>query len=228
MGLTDYLGIVVFGGFGRWWIIFPRSVAHFYSRFHAGRIQIPKPAAIRVIGCAWVALVLTVVLTVQRSFTIPPAPRPLTTSETSDDLTWRFHKQISEAERQHILDGPFTTVTSTELMPPPVKRAFATITGERFALASAGEKYQVTDVISEPGLPFRRLVFAGSTADRWFIHYERGGRGVSFAVVVFGMSADGTLSFLWGGSGFERAQDLPQLRQMVAAGRFTDCASCSW
>jgi len=77
-----------------------------------------------------------------------------------------YHKRLSPAERNHILDGSFTNVTKTEAMPPIVKRAFATITAEpSFALANPGQKFQVTDVVIDRGLPRRRLIFAGAQGE---------------------------------------------------------------
>jgi hypothetical protein len=84
----------------------------------------------------------------------------------------QFHKRLSAAEKEHILDSPFAEVTKMEAMPANVKQAFAKITGEpSFALVNPGEKYQVTDVAVERGLPRRRLVFAGVRGDEWFVHY---------------------------------------------------------
>ena len=144
-------------------------------------------------------------------------------------LAQHFHKQLSRAEREHILDGPFTVVPTTEAMPSKVKQAFAEITAEHsFALANPGQKYQVTDVVSEPGLPFRRLLFAGVKDDEWFIHYERGGRGHGYSVIVFKVDAQQRLQFLWGGVGFRGAKNLDELRKMVAAGQFSDDVASAW
>jgi hypothetical protein len=74
---------------------------------------------------------------------------------------------LSAAEKEHILDSPFTEVTKTEAMPANAKQAFAKITGEpSFALANPGQEYQVMDVVVDRGLSRRRLVFAGSTGRR--------------------------------------------------------------
>jgi hypothetical protein len=136
----------------------------------------------------------------------------------------QFHKQLSAAEKEHILDSPFTMVARTEAMPANVKQAFANITGEpSFALANPGQKYQVTDVVVDrTPLPFRRLVFAGVEADEWFVHYERGGRGHSYSVLVFKVDRQNRVHFVWGGVGSHGAKNLEQLRKMVAAGQFSD------
>jgi len=159
---------------------------------------------------------------------VPSAPVVMTAKST-DDLPSRFHRMLSNAEKQHILDGQFSVLTSTEAMPPRLKEAFVMITGLRqFEMANPGQKYQVTDVISEPGLPSRRLLFAGVSGDKWFVHYERGGYGRSYAVVVFGVEPQGTVRFLWGGTGFYVARNLADLRRAIAAGRFSDDLPHYW
>ena len=141
----------------------------------------------------------------------------------------RFHKRLSSAEKEHILEGPFTVMASTEAMPANVKQAFAEITGEpSFALANPGQKYQVTDFISDPRLPDRRLLFAGVKGDEWFIHYERGGRGHSYSVIVFKVTTPYRLQFLWGGAGANGAKHIDELRKMIAAGRFLDDLPNYW
>jgi hypothetical protein len=141
----------------------------------------------------------------------------------------QFHKQLSAVEKDHVLDSPFTMVQRTEAMPTNVKQAFAKITGEAsFELADPGQKYQVTDVVGDRGLPFRRLVFAGVKDDEWFIHYERGGRGHGYYVIVFKVDAQHGLQFLWGGAGFHGAKNLDELRKLVAAGQFSDDATYYW
>src|SRR5258708_3752595 len=98
----------------------------------------------------------------------------------------QFHKQLSATEKEHILDSSFTMVARTEAMPANVKQAFAKITGEpSFALANPGQKYQVTDVVVDRDLPFRRLVFAGVEADEWFVHYGQGARADNYIFHVF-------------------------------------------
>lgn len=158
---------------------------------------------------------------------VPSAP-PATT-KPADDLPARFHKTLSQAQKQHVLDGQFTVLTSTDAMPPRLKEAFEMITGVRqFEMANPGEKYQVTDVITERGLPRRRLLFAGVSDNKWFIQYERGGLGHSYFVVVFSVEPRGAVQFLWGGEGFQSAKDLDDLRKKIAAGRFADDRLYYW
>ena len=162
---------------------------------------------------------------------IPPPPYPLTKAETDTEPALQFHKVLTKAEKQHVLDGQFTLLTSIEGMPTSLKRAFTEITGEKqFGLANPGQKYQITDVIDEPGLPFRRLVFAGVSGDgkKWFVLYECGGIGHFYGVVMFRIEPEKRTQFLWGGVGSKRAKDLPDLRKSIADDRFCDRGLFYW
>jgi hypothetical protein len=141
----------------------------------------------------------------------------------------QFHKRLSATEKEHILDSPFTEVTRTEAIPANARQAFAKITGEpSFALANPGQKYQVTDVVVDRRLPRRRLVFAGIHGDVWFIHYELGGIGQSYCVLLFTVDPQNHMQFVWGGAGSHGAKNLDQLRKMVAGGQFSDEMQNYW
>jgi len=63
MNLSDYIALILFAGFGLWWLLFPNSVIRFYTWFHRGRISIPRNLMIiRVAGGLWIALVLVVTI----------------------------------------------------------------------------------------------------------------------------------------------------------------------
>jgi hypothetical protein len=141
----------------------------------------------------------------------------------------QFHKRLSATEKEHILDGPFTEVTRTEAMAANARQAFAKITGEpSFALANPGQKYQATDVVVDRTLPRRRLVFAGVRGDEWFVHYELGGIGHSYCVVMFTVDHENHVQFVWGGVGSYGAKNLDQLRRMVAGAQLSDEMQNYW
>jgi hypothetical protein len=54
------------------------------------------------------------------------------------------------------------------------------------------------------------------------LHYEHGGRGHSYAVVVLRQGPQGDSKFLWAGVGFEPAKGLDDLRRKIADGQFSD------
>jgi hypothetical protein len=140
-----------------------------------------------------------------------------------------FHTRLSPTQRGHILDGEFKLVVSTQTMPDPVKHAFIAATKEKgFALANPGADYQAGDVVYDKQLPRRRLIFAGSSPGKWFIHYEQGGFAHSYYLLIFGSQSDGSWRFLWGAASTRPAKDLDELRKMIARGWFMDEGDYYW
>jgi hypothetical protein len=126
-----------------------------------------------------------------------------------------FYAALSRDQKAHILDGEFSLVTKVESLPDEVKTTLAQAFGqEKLELANPGQKFNSGDV----GRPGRRLIFAGVSKDKCFIHYEQGGIGLMYRLVVFQISGQ-KVSFLWAGSGFH-AHDLQQLRSAISEGRF--------
>jgi len=156
----------------------------------------------------------------------PPAALALADERRRDlEKFRRFHKSIPDIEKQHILDGQFTVVRSTEPLPARLKQAFIVITGaQRFMMNDPDWKYPAT---LDQVFPFRRLVFAGLSGNKWFIHYECGMWQHYYAVVVFRVD-DREVQFLWGGSASQQATDLEDLRKEIALGQFTDNLSWDW
>jgi hypothetical protein len=137
----------------------------------------------------------------------------------------RFHKSISQAEKEHILDGQFTVVRSTKLLPPGMKQAFIVIAGaQRFMMNEPDWTYPET---IDQVFPWRRLVFAGLSDNKWFMHYECGMSQHYYALVVFQVH-DREVRFQWGGVAPAPAPDLENLRKTIAAGQFADNLSWDW
>ena len=104
-----------------------------------------------------------------------------------------------KAEKENDLDGDFKILTRVEQLPESVKTAFAALMHQpQFEMADPGRDFQVTDVITHQGLPRRRLIFAGLSDRECFIHYETGGRGHSFDLVVFSNAPSGA-TLVWSG-----------------------------
>lgn len=76
-------------------------------------------------------------------------------------------------------------------------------------------------MISEEGLPSRRLISGGIAKDYCLIHYERGGYAHSYHVILFKLSAK-SADFLWGGTRFKRIRDLSELRELIRADALDD------
>ncbi|MGE4544026.1 MAG: hypothetical protein AB7D06_07955 [Pedobacter sp.] len=63
-------------------------------------------------------------------------------------------------------------------------------------LAQPGGKWEPTDVISDASLPWKRLIWAAKTENYYVVHYERGGRGHSYHILVATME-NGEAKAIW-------------------------------
>jgi hypothetical protein len=76
-------------------------------------------------------------------------------------------------------------IRSTGEIAPAVTRACAAvILDHKFEMANPGKPFQVTDVISTPNLPWRRLIWVASIPGYDVVHYERGGIAHSFHILL--------------------------------------------
>lgn len=132
-------------------------------------------------------------------------------------LAPKSDSQVARVESGRTLDDDFKILTSVEQLPTQVKSAFAALVHQPgFEMADPGRDFQVTDVITRKGLPRRRLIFAGISDKECFLHYEMGGRGHSYYVVVFSREpSDATL--MWGEALPKPTANLAELRLSVYA-----------
>ena len=124
--------------------------------------------------------------------------------------------------RRELLETNFTMVTKTQEVPEPVRVLLAALTKTKGqVLAEPGAKYQETDVVTEPGLPRRRLVLAGNGKGVYFVAYELGGRGHSHHIAVFEW-VPGQISLVWRAVLDRRVSGLNDLRELVRQGKYKD------
>lgn len=81
------------------------------------------------------------------------------------------------------LSSPWVQVRAPADVDPAVLQAFTGRFGGDKRLAGPGEPFEATDVVS--GRPSRRFLLAGHAEARWFVAYERGGRGHHIVLAVF-------------------------------------------
>ena len=60
VGASDMFGLLLALSFGVWWILFPSSVINFYTWFHRGKVALPRPIGVRLVGGLWVVVVVVV------------------------------------------------------------------------------------------------------------------------------------------------------------------------
>src|ERR1035437_7906062 len=75
----------------------------------------------------------------------------------------------------------FREIHAATNLPPAV---FAFCADGSGRLAEPGQKWEATDIITDAKLPTKRLIWAFTDGDFYVVHYERGGRGHSFHVLV--------------------------------------------
>lgn len=130
--------------------------------------------------------------------------------------------RMADRDKQHLLTKDvFRSVSRVKQLPQSVKDWFAQrATDPKSYLADAGQKYQEGCIV-EKGLAPRRLILAGTADDHCFVHYEKGGRGRSYHVVVFRLSGD-KAKLAWHGVARSKVTNLDQLRRNIAAGTLSD------
>lgn len=93
---------------------------------------------------------------------------------------------LSDTLRAHVRDEKFGLVTSVRGLPLGVRDMLQKLFGTRdLAIAEPGAEYQATDVVVKAGLPTRRLVAAGCSADHCVVYYERGGVAHTWHAALF-------------------------------------------
>jgi hypothetical protein len=93
-------------------------------------------------------------------------------SIASTALSGDFPKAIKEIEGS----VPDKYIIRTNDIPDAVKIAFGNeMPGKIFSMADSGKEWNKTDVVRDPTLPFRRLVWAVKIKEYYVIHYEEGG-----------------------------------------------------
>ena len=131
---------------------------------------------------------------------------------------------LSQALRARVKDDQFGIVTSVRGLPLGVRNELQTIWGSQtLDIAEPGAEFQVNDVISNPGLPTRRLVAAGCSAEYCLVYYERGGIAHTWHVMLFHWTPAAT-RFEWGGTAPGGLATIDDVRKAVVSGAIKEPA----
>jgi hypothetical protein len=85
-------------------------------------------------------------------------------------------------DRKVLLDASrFHEVHSTKDLPRAI---VALCVDDKGKLADPGQNWNPTDAITDPTLPWKRLIWAAVGGDYYVVHYERGGIDHSFHILV--------------------------------------------
>jgi hypothetical protein len=144
--------------------------------------------------------------------TLYPKNKPL--QEAPYDFS---SSRLSNADSQSFLAGNFAIITDMKKLPRPVLNAYTERGGWRLTMANPGKRFNATDVIYDSSVPRKRLIFAGVSEDKCFVHYEEGGFAHSYVLALYKFRAD-RIEATW--QGFcHGAVDLQNLRTSVTSGR---------
>jgi hypothetical protein len=130
-------------------------------------------------------------------------------------------QEVPQATREQFLEGDFSIILKVKALPGPVLRAFTEEADSRLLMVDAGKKFEATDAITDAALPSQRLIFAGVSGDRCFVHYEQGGLRHLYVLALFNMTSTGTMKPVWRGYCRTGATNLDQLRSWFVNG---DCS----
>jgi hypothetical protein len=90
--------------------------------------------------------------------------------------------KLPAEDRKALLDASrFHEFHSTRDLPPAV---VALCVDDKGKLADPGQNWNATDAITDPTLPWKRLIWAAVGSDYYVVHYERGGIDHSFHILV--------------------------------------------
>ena len=142
------------------------------------------------IACGSTVLVLSAGIAVARQRKIPLGNAPPIQFQSTS---------APDAAVQKFLNGDFVIVKDVKALPRPVLQAFTEVGGSRPVMANPDEKFEETDFITDSSIPRARLIFAGGSGDRCFVHYEQEGRGRSYLLALFVLTGSDTMKPVWRG-----------------------------
>jgi hypothetical protein len=90
--------------------------------------------------------------------------------------------KLPAGDRKILLDAPrFHEVHSTKDLPAAI---VALCVDDKGKLADPGQNWNATDAVTDPTLPWKRLIWAAVGGEYYVVHYERGGIDHSFHILV--------------------------------------------
>lgn len=125
---------------------------------------------------------------------------------------------LSPELRDQVAKGRFSIVTSVRGLPLGVRDELQSLFGTPgLDIAEPGADFQRTDVVTNPGLPIRRLVAAGCTPNRCIVYYERSGFAHTWHVAMFHWTPAAT-TFEFGGSAPGGLKTIDDVRDAILSG----------
>jgi hypothetical protein len=135
-------------------------------------------------------------------------------------LCWADVTKLSGEDRKALLDSSrFHEVHSTKDLPPPVVALCADDKGK---LGDPGQNWNATDAVTDPTLPWKRLIWAAVSGEYYVVNYERGGIDHSFHILVAKLSKnDAKPTVVWRALGHP-FKDYAAFLEALRAGKLDD------
>jgi hypothetical protein len=134
---------------------------------------------------------------------------------------------LSLRERKMFLAGDFTIIKDMKALPRSVLHVYTEQGGTRLLMADPGKRFEATDVISDPSVPRKRLIFAGVSGDKCFVHYEQGGFSHMYLLAFFKINSEEALELIWRGY-CGPAANIQDLRSLVRANQCSGSVPSNW
>ena len=128
--------------------------------------------------------------------------------------------KLPAEDRKVLLDASrFHEVHSTKELPPGV---VALCVDDKGKLAEPGQHWNATDAVTDPTLPWKRLIWAAVGSDYYIVHYERGGIDHSFHILVAKLAKnDAKPMVLWRAVG-RQLKDYAAFLEALRTGKLDD------
>ena len=125
---------------------------------------------------------------------------------------------VPAATQAHVRNERFQVVSAVRGLPLGVREELQRMFGSSaMAIADPGAPFQVTDVITDPSLPIRRMSVAGCSQDHCLVYYERGGIAHVWHAVLFHWTPNAT-RVVAGGMAPAGLRTVDELRNAVLSG----------
>jgi hypothetical protein len=118
-------------------------------------------------------------------------------------------------------DSSLKYLTKVSEIPEAVIEVMKTaMHSDKLKMADKNGKWNVTDVVTDPDLPFRRLIWAVETQKHFVVHYELGGLGYStHFLVISPPDTNGKRKLEWAAVCFEKKNDLKEFLTVAKSGK---------
>jgi hypothetical protein len=128
--------------------------------------------------------------------------------------------KLPAEDRKALLDAlRFHEVHSTKDLPPAI---VALCGDDKGKIADPGQNWNATDAITDPSLPWKRLIWAAVGGDYYVVHYERGGIDHSFHILIAKLAKnDAKSKVAWHAVGHQ-LKDYAAFLDALRAGKLDD------